>query len=100
MGLRRKAEVWDSWRCPHPECAGVEDEYEDPSSISRTSCAKGHSVRLVWRDGSVSARMPGGVNRHDWRINVGGWFCWRCNDSVRGLLSRRPVYGCVTPVRP
>jgi hypothetical protein len=89
------AESWDKWRCPYPACGDADREYEDPSTMERTTCERGHVVRLVWRDGSVSARMVGRVNRHKWRVHFGGyWFCWRCQDTA-ALMARLPVFGCV-----
>lgn len=83
------------WRCPHPECKDSGREYHDPSTVKGSTCDLGHAVKLVWRDGRVSARMPGRVNRHEWRIHAGGyWFCWRCSDRA-GLWARLPVFGCV-----
>lgn len=95
MPRAKRHEEWDAWSCPHPDCETKEKEYNDPSSIKETTCDEGHSVKLVWKDGDVSARLAGRAFKHDWRISfTGSWmFCWHCNDKSNAM--RLPVYGCV-----
>jgi len=83
---------WDTWYCPHPDCEDGRG-YDDPESITETSCDKGHHVKLVWREnGHASPRLVGRRHRHNWLAVPGGWFCLNCTDKKRGI--RAPVFGC------
>jgi hypothetical protein len=88
--------VYYDWKCPYSECSTSSTVYSDPETTQNTTCSKGHVVKLVRRNRTVSPRVPGRVNKHIWNLTIpGGQYCRRCGDKWKSILRGAPIYGCV-----